>query len=128
MKKNGNGKMKLLVLVIALGVGWVGCYLTTGKHPAVGVFLLFASIASLSRIPSISSRALAILAIGAWYLAFPQNGGQQGGQMILLPILTGGSAFLIVLLLREIVGALLEGGEGEERGSEGASGGREKGK
>jgi hypothetical protein len=125
MKK--DGKMKLVVLVIALGIGWLGCFLTTREHPEVGVFMLFASLTSLSRLYGVASRALAILAIGAWYIAFPQNGGQQGGQMILLPILTGGSAFLIVLLLREIVGTLLEGDEGEERGGEGV-GGKEKGK
>jgi hypothetical protein len=34
----------------------------------------------------------------------------------LLPILTGGSAFLVLLLLREIVHTLLEGGEDEKEG------------
>jgi hypothetical protein len=112
--KNGDG-IKLVVLIFALGIGWLGFFLTTREHPEVGVFLLFASLTSLSRLaPPVASRALAILALGAWYLAFPQ-GAQAGGQTILLPILTGGSAFLAVLLLREIVDALLvplEEGEG----------------
>jgi hypothetical protein len=117
MKK--NGKIKLVVLAIALGIGWLGCFLDTGERPEVGVFLLFASLTSLSRLaPSVASRALAILALGAWYIALPQ-GAQAGGQTILLPILTGGSAFLAVLLLREIVDVLLKEGDGE---------GKEKGK
>jgi hypothetical protein len=113
MKK--NGKTKLVVLIIALGIGWFGCFLTTRERPEVGVFLLFASLTSLNRLASaVASRALAILALGAWYLAFPQ-GGQAGGQTILLPILTGGTAFLVLLLLREIVALLVpieEGGGG----------------
>jgi hypothetical protein len=116
MKKNvKDGKIKLVVLVIALAIGWLGCFLTTRERPEVGVFLLFASLTSLSRLaPSVASRSLAILAIGAWYLAFPQ----QEGHAILLPILAGGSAFLVVLLLREVVDTLLQGGEGEEQGKE----------
>jgi hypothetical protein len=118
MKK--DGKTKLVVLIIALGIGWFGCFLTTREHPEVGVFLLFTSLTSLSRLaPAVASRALAVLALGAWYLAFPDRGRE--GQTILLPILTGGSAFLTVLLLREIVDVLLEGGEG-------GGGGKEKGK
>ncbi len=109
---NKDGKVKLIVLIIALGVGWFGSFLTTSKYPEVGIFLLFASLTSLSRLATkVASRALAILALGAWYVAFPDQRGQEE-QMILLPILIGGSAFLIALLLREIVHALLEGGEG----------------
>jgi hypothetical protein len=116
MKK--DGKTKLVVLIIALGTGWFGCFLTTREHPEVGVFLLFTALTSLSRLaPSVASRTLAVLAIGAWYLAFPQQ-AQQGAQTILLPILTGGSAFLALLLLREIVDALLKEGEGGEEGKE----------
>jgi len=116
MKKgDGDGKIKLVVLIIALAIGWIGCFLTTREHPELGIFLLFASFASLSRLaPAVASRALAILALGAWYLAFPQH--QDGEQAILFAILTGGSAFLVVLLLREIIGVLLEGGEGEKEG------------
>jgi len=114
MKK--DGKTKLVVLIVALAMGWLGCFLTTTERPEVGVFLLFAALTSLGRLaPSVASRALAVLAIGAWYLAFPQ--GAQG-QTIFLPILTGGSAFLIVLLLREIVDLLLKEGEGGEEGKE----------
>jgi hypothetical protein len=117
MKKK-DGKTKLVVLVIALGIGWFGCFLSMGGHPEVGVFLLFASLTSLSRLaPVVASRALAILALGAWYLAFPQQRGQEE-QTILLPILTGGSAFLVAVLLREIVDALLKEGEGGEEGKE----------
>jgi len=108
--KNVDGKVKLTVLFIALAIGWLGCFLTTREHPEVGVFLLFASLTSLSRLaPAVASRALAILALGAWYLAFPDR--EQEEQRILLPILTGGSAFLTVLLLREVIDALLQGRE-----------------
>ncbi len=119
-----DGKVKSALLVIALAVGWFGSYLTMSGHPEVGVFLLFASLTSLSRLaPEAASRALAILALGAWYIAFPQREAQGGGLTILLPVLTGGSAFLVVLLLREIVHSLLEGGEGgQENGEEGRKG------
>ena len=124
--KNGDGKVRLVVLTIALAIGWLGCFLTTREHPEVGVFFLFASLTSLSRMmPAVASRALAILALGAWYLAFPDQADQgREGQTILLPILTGGSAFLTVLLLREIVDAFLQGGGGEERGKERLAKGR----
>ncbi len=117
MKKKADGKTKLLVLIIALGIGWFGCFLTIRERPEVGVFFLFASFTSLSHLaPLVASRTLAILALGAWYLASPQQGAHAGGQAILLPVLTGGSAFLVLLLLREVVDVLLERGEGREGG------------
>jgi hypothetical protein len=104
-----DGKTKSFLLTIALAVGWFGSYLTMSGHPEVGVFLLFASLTSLSRLaPEAASRALAVLALGAWYVAFPQREAQGEGLALLLPILTGGSAFLVLLLLREIVHTLLE--------------------
>lgn len=113
-----DGKTKSVLLAIALAVGWFGSYLTMSGHPEMGVFLLFASLTSLSRlVPEAASRAFAVLALGAWYVAFPQREAQGGEMAILPPILTGGSAFLVLLLLREIVHALLEGGEdGKESG------------
>ncbi len=120
MKKQKHGKAKIVLITLALAMGWFGCFLIARERPEVGIFLLFASLTSLSRVaPAVASRALAILALGVWYLAFPQREAQGGGLVILLPILTGGSAFLTVLLLREIVDALLEG--------EGGEGGKEKG-
>ncbi len=123
---NKDGKLKLIVLVIALGVGWFGSFLTTSKYPEVGIFLLFTSLTSLNRLATrVASRALAVLALGAWYVAFPDQGrGEE--QTILFPILIGGSAFLVVLLLREIVHSLLEGEEGGEGDRE--EGKRESGK
>ncbi len=119
-----DGKVKLVLLIIALGIGWFGAYLTTTQHPEMGIFLLFASLTSLTRLPAeVASRALALLALGTWYIAFPQKG--QEGQEILLPLLTGGTAFLFVLLLREIVGTLLQAGEG---GKESRQEGRERAK
>ncbi len=113
-----DGKAKLVLLIIALGIGWFGAHLTTTQHPEVGIFLLFASLTSLSRLAAeVASRTLALLALGTWYIAFPQKG--QEGQEILLPLLTGGTAFLFVLLLREIVGTLLQAEGGKESRQEG---------
>jgi len=113
-----DGKAKLALLIIALGIGWFGAYLTTTQHPETGVFLLFASLTSLSRLAAeVASRTLALLALGTWYIAFPDQ-REQEGQEILLPLLTGGTAFLFVLLLREIVGTLFQAGKGEESGQD----------